>query len=347
MKEGAKKGLAAAVAVGLAAIVGVSVWAGVTFGGKKGATEDFGAQMQVTPGGGSGVMSLTSATVQNEDGQTVQRLTATVEPEYATNAIVDWSIEWGETQGSWGSGSQGAIGSYLTVTPTADGALTADVECLAPFGTQAIVTANIRGYEDIKDTCTVDYVQKYEDVSASIAFQNGTSSDNVSWTLGASNAVTAAFPSSETATELAAYNGSGSAAATYSDVYTIASGAQSITISYAYTAAYVAALAEAGITATAESYQTLVSSLSGNTATLTAFTADELLGFDGESVTEDEFNAFRTYLIEHASSAMLTIKIDVTSNEEQAGGTEVYTLTFTDVGSLASGLDLDKNQIKF
>ena len=74
----------------------------------------------------------------------------------------------------------------------------------------------------------MDYVQKYEDVSASIAFQNGTSSDNVSWTLGASNAVTAAFPSSETATELAAYNGSGSAAATYSDVYTIASGAQSM-----------------------------------------------------------------------------------------------------------------------
>ncbi len=347
MKAGAKKGLAAAVAVGLAAVIGVGVWAGVTFGMKKGNSVDFGEQMQVTPSGGNDYIKLTSVAVQNDDGQTVQRLTATVTPPDATNAIVDWTIAWGETQGSWGSGSQGTVTDYVTVTPTADGALTADVECLAPFGTQAIVTASIRGYEEISDTCMVDYVQKYEGVSASIAFQNGTAENNVSWTLGSSGSVTAGFMKTEAASDLAAYNGSGSATADYSDVYTIESGAASVTVSYAYTAEYVAALAEAGITATADSYETLASSLSGNTATLTAFTADELLGFDGESVTDEEYDAFRTYLIENASDVMLMIKIDVTSNEEVAGGTMTYQLTFNNIGELVGSIGLDKDQIKF
>ena len=92
MKAGAKKGIAAAVAVGLAAVIGVGVWAGVTFGMKKGNSVDFGEQMQVTPSGGNDYIKLTSVAVQNEDGQTVQRLTATVTPPDATNAIVDWKI---------------------------------------------------------------------------------------------------------------------------------------------------------------------------------------------------------------------------------------------------------------
>ena len=169
----------------------------------------------------------------------------------------------------------------------------------------------------------------------------------MSWTLGSSGSVTAGFMNTEAANDLAAYNGSGSVTADYSDVYTIESGAASVTVSYAYTAEYVAALAEAGITATADSYETLASSLSGNTATLTAFTADELLGFDGESVTDEEYDAFRTYLIENASDVMLMIKIDVTSNEEVAGGTMTYQLTFNNIGELVGSIGLDKDQIKF
>ena len=348
MKEGVKKAVAAVSAVGLAAVVAAGVWAGVAFLQQgNGGNYDFGQQMQVTPSGGNGVISLASYTKQNDEGRTVQEITATVTPPDATNAIVDWSISWGDTQGSWGSGSQGDISDYLTITPESDGALTAEVECLAPFGTQAVITANIRGYEDIKDTCTVDYVQKYEDVTASIAFQNGTSSDNVSWTLGSSTSVTAGFLDAESESDLAAYTGSGSVTADYSDVYTIESGAASVTVSYAYTAEYVAALEKAGIMATANSYETLASSLSGNTATLTAIAADELLGFDGESVTDEEYDAYRTYLIENASDVMLMVKIDVTSNEEVAGGSKVYQLKFSDIGSLAGNIELSDSNIRF
>ena len=87
MKTGTKKGIAAAVAVGLAAVIGVGAWAGVTFGMKKENSVDFGEQMQVTPSGGNDVITLSSVSVQNENGKTVQRLTADVEPPDATNAI--------------------------------------------------------------------------------------------------------------------------------------------------------------------------------------------------------------------------------------------------------------------
>ena len=51
-------------------------------------------------------------------------------------------------------------------------------------------------------------------------------------------------------------------------------------------------------------------------------------------MTGEEYDAFRTYLIENASDVMLMIKIDVTSNEEVAGGTMTYQLTFNNIGEL-------------
>ena len=341
MKAGTKKGLAAVAAVGVAAVIGVGVWAGVTFGREK---VDFGQNMLVTPSDGEGMKI--SAVALTEDGETVQRLTATVTPADATDVKVDWSIEWGETTESWGSGSQGTVTDYVTVTPTSDGALTADVECLDAFGTQAIVTASIRGRSDVSATCLVDFVQKYDDVSATLTFQNGTESQDKTWTLGSSS-VTAGFPASKSTSELAAFNGSGSVTASYSDVYTIAGGAESVTISYAYTDAYVAALAAAGVTKTANSYQTLASSLSGNTATLTAFTADELLGFDGESVTTVQYAAYKSYLASHTNDVMITVKIDVESKEGVVGGSKTYQIKLSDIAQTEFDIQIDEGQIKF
>lgn len=70
MKAGTKKGLAAVAAVGMAAVIGVGVWAGVTFGREK---VDFGQNMLVTPSDGNGMKI--SAVALAEDGETVQRLT--------------------------------------------------------------------------------------------------------------------------------------------------------------------------------------------------------------------------------------------------------------------------------
>ncbi len=344
MKTGAKRWFAAAAAVGMAAVVGVGIWAGVHFGTKD--KVDFGENMLVTPSGGSDLMQITSTTVETRDGQTTQQLTANVNPSTA-DVLVDWTIAWSGSAVSWGSGSQGTVTDYVTVTPSSDGARTATVTCKAPFGTKAVVTASIRGRSDIKDTCAVDYVQRYSDVTASLSFSDGTSSRNESWTLGSSTSVTVGFPQSTTVSDLAAYNGSGSATAAYSDVYTIASGANTVTVSYAFTESYVAALAEAGVTKTAGSYQTLNSSLSGNKATLSAFSADDILGLNGQSVTTVEYSAYKSYLASHANDVMLNIKIDVASKENVSGGSKVYQVKFADIGQTQFTIDIPETSIRF
>ena len=48
----------------------------------------------------------------------------------------------------------------MTVTPTADGALTANVECLQAFGEQIKVTVTSRNNAEATATCLVDYAER-------------------------------------------------------------------------------------------------------------------------------------------------------------------------------------------
>ena len=59
-------------------------------------------------------------------------LTATVKPEDAENKAVDWSIAFVNASSAWASGK--SVTDYVTVTPSADGALTAVVTNLGEFG---------------------------------------------------------------------------------------------------------------------------------------------------------------------------------------------------------------------
>ncbi len=84
-------------------------------------------------------------------------LTATVEPANAFNKKVDWSIKW-NASGAWCEGK--TVTDYATITPASDGALTANLSCLAPFGNQIIVECMSRDNASAKATCTVDYQKK-------------------------------------------------------------------------------------------------------------------------------------------------------------------------------------------
>lgn len=108
---------------------------------------------------------------------TAYQLTATITPENATDKTVDWTIAWsvppqhsGGTMGDEDPGSVWAMGKtvtdYVTVTPTSDGALTANVECLKDFGAQVKVTVTSRDNSDVKANCLVDYTQKLQGVKA-------------------------------------------------------------------------------------------------------------------------------------------------------------------------------------
>ncbi len=96
-------------------------------------------------------------------------LTATVGPDDAVNKVVDWSVTWENGESSWANGKD--VTDYVTVAPTADGALTARATCMQAFGEKVIITAQVRdGSDDLKATCVANYVQRF--LGASFKFLN-------------------------------------------------------------------------------------------------------------------------------------------------------------------------------
>lgn len=139
----------------------------------------------ITEGESSGIklMSVKIPAAQYKEygisplADTAYQLTATIVPENATDKTVDWTIAWavppqhsGGTIGDEDPGSVWAMGKtvtdYVTVTPTSDGALTANVECLKDFGAQVKVTVTSRDNSEVSANCLVDYTQKLQGVKA-------------------------------------------------------------------------------------------------------------------------------------------------------------------------------------
>lgn len=102
------------------------------------------------PGGGDNIdveqietngVLLSMATATADDGTVSKIITATVLPEDAPDKSVDWSIRWADDAPL----KDKDISEYLTLTPTADGALTATVTCHKSFrGSVAIIKVETR-----------------------------------------------------------------------------------------------------------------------------------------------------------------------------------------------------------
>ena len=122
------------------AIIGESVGSGVKVMSAKIAPENYAA---------NGVSA---------QAETAYTLTATVLPEKASNKAVDWTVSFVNPASAWATGK--TVTDYVTVTPTADGALTANVECLQAFGEQIKVTVTSRNNADATATCLVDYAER-------------------------------------------------------------------------------------------------------------------------------------------------------------------------------------------
>ena len=90
--------------------------------------------------------------------ETAYTLTATITPADAANKKVDWTIAFKNGSSTWASGK--SVTEYATVTPSADGALTAVVENVAAFGEQIVVKATSRDNTSAYATCTVEYLQR-------------------------------------------------------------------------------------------------------------------------------------------------------------------------------------------
>lgn len=122
------------------AIIGESVGSGVKVMSAKIAPENYAA---------NGVSA---------QAETAYTLTATVLPEKASNKAVDWAVSFVNPSSAWATGK--TVTDYVTVTPTADGALTANVECLQAFDEQIKVTVTSRNNAEATATCLVDYAER-------------------------------------------------------------------------------------------------------------------------------------------------------------------------------------------
>lgn len=152
-------GLRAVVAVLLAIIMAASVVLGVGFGVYGKNTDDWfkpkqdsnqeqqdpeqpgqpseGEQVEST----ARVMLMSGATVAAEDGSVSKTLTATILPENAPNKAVDWVVEWVNDAPL----KNEDISKYVTILPSADGALTATLTCHKSFrGSNANVIVTTR-----------------------------------------------------------------------------------------------------------------------------------------------------------------------------------------------------------
>lgn len=134
----------------------------------------------------SGIL-LSAAIASADESGVTQRFTATITPADATNQKVNWSVAFKNAGSEWANGKN--ISDYVTVTPTSDGSLYADVTCKAAFGEQIILTVTSRDNAEAKATATVDYRKK---VIACEIKLNGSDSDVIDFSLaGTSYNITA------------------------------------------------------------------------------------------------------------------------------------------------------------
>lgn len=154
-------------------------------------TENGGAVIGVPVENGIKLMSAKipvaefAANGVSAQAETAYTLTATIVPDTATDKTVDWEIAFVNPSSEWATDK--VVTDYVTVTPTADGALTANVECLQAFGEQVVVTVVSRDNPLATATCTIDYAQKV--TGATLKFGDITvnlgGTTNVKWQINA------------------------------------------------------------------------------------------------------------------------------------------------------------------
>lgn len=94
----------------------------------------------------------------SEQADTAYLLTATILPEEAFDKSVYWSVAWVDPESEWAADK--TVTDYVTVTPTEDGALTANVVCLQAFGEQVKVIVTCRDNPTVKANSLCDYAKR-------------------------------------------------------------------------------------------------------------------------------------------------------------------------------------------
>ena len=90
--------------------------------------------------------------------ESAYQITATITPSDAENQAVVWTVAFSNPSSSWATGK--SVTNYVTVTPTAEGSRTANVECKGAFSEPIVVTVACDENLEIKANCFVDYMKR-------------------------------------------------------------------------------------------------------------------------------------------------------------------------------------------
>lgn len=91
---------------------------------------------------------------------TAYKLTATIKPDTAVDKTIKWTVEWANSDSTWARDK--SVTDYVTVSPTTDGALTANLTCLKAFSEPINVKATSSANSAAYATCKVDYAQRLQ-----------------------------------------------------------------------------------------------------------------------------------------------------------------------------------------
>lgn len=271
-------------------------------------------------------------------------LTATVLPDDAVNKSLDWSVAWQTANSGWANGK--TVTDYVNVIPTADGALTARVECYEAFGEVVEVCAQIReSSADLKATCLVNYVQKYLGRDFSM-----TRTDLYGWNFTHDNLNPVIDLPSRTDAMYWLF-GLGDHEATtvttelkISETFTKGLGYSIVDVAYRVTEEYLAALRAAGLTpsVSAEQYISLNENANFCSMFFTGITS-------GHSMpdTAAQWSAFRNSLKSNSDKPMFRIELTTLFDKEQVKTVYNVHISANSLRTLATSISFDNAAIDF
>ena len=169
------------------------------------------------------------------NAESAYTVTATVYPEDAANKLLDWTVSFKNASSTWASGKK--VTDYVTVTPSADGALTAVVQNVAAFGEQIVVKTTSRDNTSAYATLNVEYLQRTTGYTLSL------DGKTYATTGTKANAAKPTFAASQSAAAKVTVN--------KSSVYTRANTDKAEYFTIKPTAAFKTAITNAGLSATA------------------------------------------------------------------------------------------------
>lgn len=114
-------------------------------------------------------MSATTMAVTETNSAKTVLLTATLLPATTQDKTVDWSVSFVNPNSAWAKSKNAA--DYVSVVPTSDGALTANVSAKKGFSEQVKIVVTSRVNENATAYCVADYGKRLTN-SATLTFEN-------------------------------------------------------------------------------------------------------------------------------------------------------------------------------